>query len=361
MKTISVPLKQNSYKIVIGHKILSELGTCIHHLRLGDHAYIVTNPIIRRFYGTEIWSSLKKGGSKVDIFEVPDGEKSKSVKETFRLIEGIARQDMMAEPFVVALGGGVIGDLGGFVAAVYKRGIPYLQVPTTLLAQIDSAIGGKVGIDLPIGKNLVGSFYQPRLVYSDVACLASLDQRQLRNGLAEAIKYGVIASEGIFSYIESYGHKLLKGNPANLMELVIRCGQIKTDVVSQDEKETKGIRSILNFGHTVGHAIEAAGRYKIYQHGEAIALGMRVAADISNRMGMFSRKNAQRLNGLITAIGLPEKIQKISINEIFKTMRYDKKFRSGKNRFVLATKIGTVRIIQGIPHPIIREAILAYM
>jgi len=196
----------------------------------------------------------------------------------------------------------VIGDLAGYVAASFRRGIPYVQVPTTFLAQIDSAIGGKVGIDLPCGKNLVGAFYQPKLVFSDVACLSTLPVRQVRNGLSEAIKYGIIDDAPLFAFIEKHHKALLKADVKKMTELVERCSRIKAKIVAADEKETKGIRSFLNFGHTLGHAIEAAGGYDRFQHGEAIALGMRMAAEISVRSKLLSASQAERINHLIRRI-----------------------------------------------------------
>ena len=357
MKVINVALKENRYKILIGHNILSQLGPHLKRLKLGTDALIVTNPGINRRYGKKVSASLIRSGFKVKVFQVPQGEKSKSAKGAFELIERIERYSVMKKVFIVALGGGVVGDLAGYVAAAYRRGIPYAQVPTTFLAQIDSAIGGKVGIDLPIGKNLVGAFYQPKLVYTDLMFLSTLDRRQIRNGLAEALKYGVIADLALFSYIERNYQKLLKGDVNTLLYLVVACSRIKTDVVVRDEKETKGIRSILNFGHTVGHAIEAAGRYKAYQHGEAIALGMRVAAEISHALKLLSRKEVIRLNTLLSDVGLPQVIKGVSVPKILSAMSHDKKFESGKNRFVVATKIGKVKLVSGVPASIIKKAI----
>jgi 3-dehydroquinate synthase len=278
-----------------------------------------------------------------------------------RLIEQIAAYDVDKKIFIIALGGGVIGDLTGFVAAIYKRGIPYIQVPTTLLAQIDSAIGGKTAIDLKYGKNLVGAFYHPKLVITDTKVLTTLSRRQIQNGLAEAVKYGVIDDASLFKYIETHYARFLKGDAKVLTHIVERCSRIKARVVSADEKETKGIRTILNFGHTVGHAVEAASRYGQYQHGEAVGLGMRVAAAISCAMGCLKDADADRLNRLITSVGLPQKIEKVKLKDILERMRHDKKFVGSQNRFVLATKIGNVKVVKGIPLDIITAAIQRYM
>lgn len=361
MRTINVSLKNNPYRIAIGHQILPGLGKELRRLRLGSHAIIITNPAVAHRYAGALNASLKRAKIPSKIFLVPEGEKSKSVYEAFKLIDHIAPYAALKKPFIIALGGGVIGDLAGFVAAVYRRGIAYVQVPTTFLAQIDSAIGGKVGIDLKSGKNLVGAFYQPRLVLSDVACLSTLPVRQLRNGLAEAIKYGIIDDPQLFRFIEVNHQKLLRGDVACLSELVVRCSRIKARVVMADEKETKGIRSILNFGHTVGHAIEPSGGYRLYQHGESIALGMRVAAYISVQLGLLSDSDHRRINALIDAVGLPSRLKKIKMADIFKAMRHDKKFLPGQNRFVLATRIGHVKLVTGVSRSVIERAIKSVM
>ena len=361
MKVIPVSLKNHPHNIVVGYGILKQLGGRLKRLSLGKDALIITSPVIHRLHGKKLIASLKRSGFNVKVFLVPDGEKSKSAAEAFKLMEAITRYDVYKKSFIIAFGGGVIGDLAGYVAASYKRGIPYVQVPTTFLAQIDSAIGGKVAIDLPIGKNLVGAFYQPRLIWSDVSLLLTLDKRQIRNGLAEAVKYGVIADKKLFKFLQNHYLKLIKGDRKALSFMVERCGRIKAKVVAADEKETKGIRSILNFGHTLGHAIEAAGGFKTYQHGEAIALGMRIAVDMSVRKKMFSLKEAVAVDKLLTDIGLPQKISsRIRLPAILTHMKHDKKFVAGKTRFVLAQRIGKVKLVDGILGEFIKISIEKY-
>ena len=361
MQTIRVGLKENSYSIIVGNRSLANFAQALKSLSLGRDTVIVTNPLIKRLHGAKLASSLKKKGYSVKFFEVPDGEQSKSATVAFRLIEKIARYDVRRKIFIIAFGGGVIGDLAGYIAAAYKRGVPYIQVPTTLLAQIDSAIGGKVAIDLPVGKNLVGAFYQPKLVYSDTAVLSTLSPRQIRNGLAEAVKYGIISDPSLFNYLEANVAKLLDADPAVFKEVVLRCSRIKAKVVMVDEKETKGIRTILNFGHTAGHAVEAAGRFKTYHHGEAVALGMRVAAGISSGLKLLNPAMARRMNDLLDQIGLPKRIKGVSLTNVMDHMEHDKKFEAGKNRFVLATRIGQVKVIQGVSRSVIIAAIKAWM
>ncbi len=358
---IKVNLREHGYKIIIGQNILSDLGLELKSLNLSGEALVITHPFLKKLYGKVLERSLAAQGFGVKFFEVPEGENSKSAKTYIQLLEKIARHDVNKNIFIIALGGGVVGDLSGFVAATYRRGVPFVQVPTTLLAQIDSAIGGKTAIDLPVGKNLVGAFYQPKLVFSDVALLATLEKRQICNGLSEAVKYGVIADRRLFDYISRNVSKLLNSDAKVLEEIVYQCSRIKAKVVEQDEKETRGLRTILNFGHTVGHAIEAAGKFRIYQHGEAVALGMRVAAELSVRLKFLTAKEESILGSVLNDIGLPEKITGVRLSEILKHMAHDKKFKSGNLRFVLATGLGSVKVVDGISLSDIKFAIKSYL
>jgi len=357
LNTIPVKLKEHSYSIVVGHHILPFLGTHLKKLHLGKDAVVITHPFLRSKYGSVVEQSLKKAGFTLKFIEVPVGEQSKSAHMAFDVIEKIARYDVYKNIFIIALGGGVVGDLAGYVASCYKRGVPYIQIPTTLLAQIDSAIGGKVGVDLPVGKNLVGAIHQPKIVFSDAAVLKTLDRRQIRNGLAEAIKYGIIDDAELFYFIDRNTEKILGLNGPILSRLIVSCSRIKAKVVMKDEKETKGIRTILNFGHTLGHAIEAAGKFKHYQHGEAIALGMRMASEISLKLKLVNEEDVLRINQLISKVGLPEKIKGLKLADILSMMKHDKKFLDGKNRFVLVQKIGKVVVHKDIPQPVIISAV----
>jgi 3-dehydroquinate synthase len=356
MTTIQVKLKDNGYPIVIGNNILKDLPKYLKKLSLGKDAVIISHSLIERLHGRRLAATLTKAGYSVKTFNVPEGEQSKSASCALHLIESIAGYDVNRKIFIIALGGGVIGDLAGFVAAIYKRGIPYIQIPTTLLAQIDSSIGGKTAIDLKYGKNLVGAFYQPQAVIADTKVLSTLNQRQMKNGLAEAIKYGIIKDPQLFRFLENNYGRILKHQPKDVTHMVKRCAQIKAEVVAADEKETKGIRTILNYGHTAGHAIEAAGNFR-YHHGEAVALGMRVAGRISVLKGLLTESIEKRINDLITAVGLPQKIEKISLSKIMDLMSHDKKFIAGRNRFVLASSIGQVKVLDQIPPEMITSAI----
>lgn len=357
MKRIKVHLKERSYDIIIGSNILARLGLCIKKMDLGSSAYIITNPLIYKKYASLLKKALK--GSKIEAkFKlVPDSEKSKSLETAYSVIADLTRYDKKRRIFIIALGGGVIGDLSGFIASIYKRGTPYIQIPTTLLAQVDSSIGGKTAIDLTTGKNLVGAFYQPRLVLSDISLLKSLDIRQMRSGLAEIIKYAAIKDPALFIYLEKHTKDILKRKPSALEFVINRCSSIKADIVSRDEKETKGLRTILNFGHTIGHAIEAASQYKKYNHGEAIAIGMVVACRISEEMGLLDNKTYRRIEFLLKKSGLPVKITRIPLEKIIKAHYHDKKFAGSKNKFVLLQGIGKIRIFKGVPTETIRRAV----
>ncbi|MGE5307605.1 MAG: 3-dehydroquinate synthase [Deltaproteobacteria bacterium] len=349
MKTISVELKDRSYRILVGRQILASLGGHCRRLGLGTDAFCVTNPTVKARYGKRAADSLRKAGFGVETVTVADSEKSKSFAVCSRLLGELARFDRQKRVFIVALGGGVVGDLAGFSAAIYKRGIPYVQVPTTLLAQVDSSIGGKTAVDLPEGKNLAGSFYQPRLVLSDISLLASLDARQISSGMAEAVKYGIISDPVLFSLIEKKG-------AGPLERIVAACSRIKAGIVSRDEREAKGLRVILNFGHTVGHALEAASGYSRYAHGEAVSVGMACACDISVRLGMLDGKAAGRIERVLTRLGLPTSFRGTSPGSLMGPLLRDKKFK-GKNRFVLLRAIGSPEVVEDVPIDLVRDVV----
>ena len=357
MQTIKVNLKEHSYNILIGNNIIGLLGKFINKLGLGCDAYVITNASIKNRYGEILGRTLRGAGLSVKFRLIPDTEKSKSIEMAASVIKDLAAYDRKKRVFIVAFGGGVIGDLTGFIASVYKRGTPYIQVPTTLLAQVDSAIGGKTAVDLVEGKNLIGAFYQPGLVVSEIKFLRSLNPRQLRSGIAEVIKYGIIKDAQLFSYLEKE-YKAISGRQAPALEYIVRrSSEIKAGIVSQDEKEKNGIRTILNFGHTVAHAIETAGGYKGYNHGEAVALGMLVAGDISKALGLIDNKTFLRIEGIIKRYGLPEKIKGVTLRKIIDAHYRDKKFIGEKNRFVLTKGIAKTKIRENIPFAVIKEAL----
>jgi 3-dehydroquinate synthase len=358
MKKIRVPLRDRSYDIVIGRGILKECGRLVKKLRIGDTAVIITNARVARMYGRPLARSLEKSGIAARLETVPDSEKAKSIVVAAGLINRISACGAGRRIFLIALGGGVVGDLTGFVAAVYKRGIPYIQVPTTLLSQVDSAIGGKVAVDLPVAKNLVGAFYQPKLVLSDVSLIRSLPRRQIQSGLAEVIKYGVINDRSLFRFVELNCGKILGGDTAALEHIVARCSAIKALIVSKDELDRKGARMLLNYGHTIGHAVETASSYSgRYNHGEAIAIGMLAASAIAAGLGMISGRDAERIEALVKKAGLPTTIKGLRLPAIYSSHLHDKKFAGKTNRFILPLGIGAARVVKNVPERAIRAAL----
>lgn len=359
MRKICVRLKDRSYDILIGRGLLKRLGLFVKKLGLGRDAVIITNSRILQLYGGDIKRSLLKSGMTIRFETVPNSEKAKSVGVMAALLDRISLYDRNREIFLVALGGGVIGDLTGFVAATYKRGIPYVQVPTTLLAQVDSAIGGKTAIDLSCAKNLAGAIYQPKLVLSDISLLKSLPKRELKNGLAEVIKYGVIKDGALFSFIEKNSGRIMDRDPAALEYIVARSSAIKRSLVEKDEFDKKGVRAILNYGHTLGHAIETASSYSgRYTHGEAVAIGMIAAADIALRSGIVRNiPDIIRLRRLIQSCGLPVKAANVKPSAIWSAQLHDKKHSGRKNKFILPTAIGMADVFECIPEKILKLAI----
>lgn len=357
MQIIKLKLGKRSYSIVVGVNIINTLGKYLLKLNIGQDAYIITNSAIKKRYGNKLKEALNNSGISSRFKVIPDSEKSKSIETAYSVIKDISRYDKKRRIFIIAFGGGVIGDVSGFIASIYKRGVPYIQLPTTLLAQVDSSIGGKTAVDLPQAKNLIGAFYQPRLVFSDIKFLGTLDKRQIRTGLAEVIKYGIIKDKQLFFYLEKNYKDILTYKLASLEYIVSHCSRIKADIVSKDEREEKGIRTILNFGHTAGHAIEAASGYKTYNHGEAISLGMIIAADISRYLGFITGQMLNRIERLIKAVGLPAEIKKLSLPTIINAHYRDKKFIGRKNRFVLIKVIGKTKIVENIPLELIKDAV----
>jgi len=357
MHKIKVNLGKRSYDIIIGKFIIKELSGYLRKLNIGSDAYIITNPLLKARYGAILSRVLLKGGFSCRFKIIPDSEKSKSLENAGCVIKDLAKFDRKRKVFIIAFGGGVVGDLAGFVASVYKRGIAYVQIPTTLLAQVDSAIGGKTAVDLELGKNLVGAFYQPRLVFSEIDFLKTLDRRQIASGIAEVIKYAVIRDKNLFCLLENKYRDVFKNNPAVMEKIIASCSGIKAVIASRDEKEVSGLRTILNFGHTIGHAIESACGYKGYNHGEAVGLGMLVASDLSYSLGFIDKKLALRIGNLIKLYGLPVKLKRIPIHKIIKAYYHDKKFAGRQNKLVLIRGIAKPIVVRNVALDLIKEAI----
>jgi 3-dehydroquinate synthase len=309
-------------------------------------------------YAKPAQQALQQAGFDPTLITVPAGETAKSLKTVQACYDQLAAQRLERKSFIVALGGGVVGDLAGFVAATYLRGIAFVQVPTTLLAQVDSSVGGKVGVNLRAGKNLVGAFYQPRLVLCDLDALATLPQREYRAGLAEVIKYGIIYDAALFRRLERSLPDLLNKEPKTLAAVVARCCEIKAEVVRQDETEG-GVRAILNFGHTIGHALEAISHYGKYLHGEAISIGQVAAAELSARTLGLAPGDVERITDLLRRAGLPTglKLGPAQQEKVFTAMQLDKKVSGGEVKFVLARRIGQSEFGQKVPAALLREVI----
>lgn len=343
MRTINVELheKENrSYPIYIGRGIIDEVGPGLERLGLGGRCALVTNPLVRSILGQRVIKSLEGAGFDVLTVEVRDGEEYKSLTEASAIYDRLIDEKLERSTPIVALGGGVIGDITGFVAATYLRGVPYVQVPTTLLAQVDSSVGGKTAVNHPRGKNLIGAFYQPRAVFMDPDVLRTLDKAELLAGLAEVVKYGVIWDEGFFRSLEENTRGLLAiGDP--LVSAIERSCEIKAEVVSKDETE-KGLRSILNFGHTFAHAIEAVTGYGSFKHGEAVSMGMVMAASFSSELGLCQAQVVSRIENILKGLGLPVAFPDLPPGDVLGAMLLDKKVLSGRMRFVLTKAIGDV-------------------
>lgn len=346
MEIINIKLKKNPYKLHIGYNSFKKLPLLLKDLKLGNFGLVITSPKILTAHKKKIKSVLR--GKNYKIITVADGEKAKSKKSLSKVIEEIIKVDTLnRKVFIICLGGGTVGDLGGFSASIYKRGIPYIQVPTTLLAQIDSSIGGKTAIDLKEAKNILGSFYQPKAVIIDPDFLSTLPNKEIKQGLAEAIKYGIIKNKDFFYFLANNSQKILNLDPIAILKVISVCAKIKATIVAADEKEDKGLRTILNFGHTLAHALESSSQYKKLSHGNAVSLGMLYAAQLSQTLGKCPQDDLEQVTNILKLFSLPTKIKFIFIN-LYKPLTYDKKFISGKIRMVLLNKIGQVEVVEGI-------------
>ena len=342
MKRIPVSLGERSYEIVIGHGILTDLGYAISRLGLGPKEMIVTSATLWPLYGKTAYDSLASSGFDVSVATIRDDEESKSLGTITLIYDKLLESEFDRNSGIVAVGGGVVGDVAGFAAATFMRGIRFVQVPTTLLAQVDSSIGGKTGVNHPKAKNLVGAFHQPTAVWTDVSTLLTLPERELRSGLAEVIKYAIIADRDLFALIEKTGSSFSEASSDTLVDVVSRCCSIKARIVEQDERE-HGVRSILNYGHTVGHALEALTDYAYYTHGEAVGIGMIAAAKISCEINATDSDTVELQENLVEAAGLPTRIDRaIDPHDIVEQLNRDKKRVGGRVRWVLPRTIGEV-------------------
>jgi 3-dehydroquinate synthase len=355
MQKIKVNLPLNNYEIRIGPGLLGNACEALSALGFKGKLVIITNPVIKGLYGDGLQANLEAAGFDVSVLEVSDGEHFKSLEQAGKLYLRLI--DVQAERMtpVLALGGGVIGDLVGFVSATYMRGVPLIQIPTTFLSQVDSSIGGKVAVNHGRLKNNIGAFYQPKMVITDVSTLKTLPEKELINGLAEAIKYGIICDQSLFQIIESKIEQIKCRDEGILTEVICRCAGIKVAIVEKDEKDT-GLRNVLNYGHTIGHAIETVSDFRV-THGQGVSIGMVAAGLISRKMGILSDSDLNRIKSVLIKSDLPVKIPDLDIHELWQALKHDKKKVEGKIRFILPKSIGEVFVCEEVSTTLIEQVL----
>ena len=341
---VAVTTGTQSSAILIGEGVSARLGALLDDRRIGQRRFVVSTPAIWRFHGGHVQRAL---GATDEPILIADGERFKNLQSVGRIYDALIRAGSDRGSAIVAVGGGVIGDTAGFAAATYLRGITLVHVPTTLLAQVDSSIGGKVGVNHPLGKNLIGAFHQPALVVIDPLLLRTLPRREFRSGLYEVVKYGMIASRDLFDRLTANTKAIFARDPAVLEPVIVESCRIKADVVTKDERES-GLRRILNFGHTIGHALEAVTKYRRFRHGEAIAFGMLAAADLAVVRGALAERERQALVQLITKLGPLPPIADLPIPDVMAAVRRDKKVLHGRLHFVIAIEIGATMTVDDV-------------
>ncbi len=358
MRTIHVNLGPRAYDIALTTADLAGLGPFARRVcAKAKSAFVVSDTNVEP-HANRVAELLRQAGLLSAIRIVPAGEESKSLSMTGQLYDSLAALPADRSTLVVAVGGGVVGDLAGFAAATYNRGLPLLMVPTTLLAMVDSSVGGKVGINHPKGKNLIGAFHQPAGVWIDTAFLTTLPDREFRSGLAEVVKYGVILDPEFFTYLEVNATAILSRDPQCLEHIIARSCELKAQVVEQDEREEIGLRAMLNYGHTFAHGFETVGGYGTWLHGEAVAAGMICASRLTERLGRISAELTERQICLLSTFGLPIAAKaEWSIDSLVDVMRRDKKAHAGKMRFVLPTRMGHVELVDDVPENFVREVL----
>ncbi len=354
-EAVTVDLGERSYDIVIGSRTIQKLGIRVKELRPSKVA-IISNETIFPIYKDVVLSSLREYNIEPEVFLIPDGEEYKDSKWVTYLHGELLKARLDRSSVLIALGGGVIGDITGYVASTYMRGIRFVQVPTTLLAQVDSSVGGKTGVNHPLGKNMIGTFYQPSLVMIDIDTLRTLPLREFYAGMAEVIKYGIIVDRDFFDFLIKNRDDIVSHGDS-IIHIIKRSCEIKADVVSKDEREA-GLRAILNFGHTIGHAVETVTEYKRYLHGEGVAIGMVAAANLAVRVGMFDQKGVDVIKKLILLYDLPVDMPgDLAVDEIISAMEIDKKVTSGRLNFILPESIGSVKIVEDVDRAMIKEVL----
>ena len=352
-RRVTVSLDERSYAIRIAPGMLGEIGRCLSSLGVTGKVGVVTNPVVGRLYATGVLRSLRAAGLDASTIVLPEGERAKSMRSVSTILDALIKARFERGSALVALGGGVIGDLTGFAASIYMRGIPFVQVPTTLVAQVDSSVGGKTGVNHPLGKNLIGTFFQPRMVLVDPETLRTLPPRERTAGLAEVIKYGVIADDSFFAYLEQHMDRLLRLEAEPVGHVLARSCEIKASVVAQDERESD-LRRILNYGHTIGHALESLGGYRKLIHGEAVSIGMVQEADLARHLGRCASDVVDRQRVLVRQAGLPDVLPEVTFARLWAAMQHDKKVAQGRVYCVLPERIGRV-VIQPLERDACRQ------
>ena len=352
---VRVELGAASYDIFLGEKLCLALTAFVKEQPFSHKALVVSDENVGKLYGERALGALRAAGLAPELCLVPAGESSKSLAVADEIFTRAIELGLDRRSPVFALGGGVVGDLAGFIAATYMRGVPFVQLPTSLLAQVDSSVGGKVAVNHRLGKNLIGAFYQPAAVFADLASFATLPEREIRTGLGEIVKYGIIYDADFFAWLEEHAAEALCLSPAAALFMVKRSCEIKAAVVSEDEKEG-GLRRILNYGHTIAHAIEKETHYARYNHGEAVAIGSLGAAYISEALGMIDDAAVRRLNNLTERLGLPLRAQGCTVDGLYAAIFHDKKTVDGKVNWVLMEAVGKVCVRSDVPEDVVRAA-----
>jgi 3-dehydroquinate synthase len=356
-KILRVNLGHRSYDIAIGRGLLADSGPFITDRLDCRHAVVITDEHVRAPHGDAVLAGLAASGIRADLLVVPAGEPSKCPAEAERLWNRLVELRADRKTVIVAVGGGVVGDLAGFVAATFARGLAFVQVPTSVIAQVDSSVGGKVGINLPLAKNIVGAFWQPAGVLIDTQVLGTLPEREYRSGLAEVVKYGVILDADFFDYLEQNVAAILQRQPEVLAHLVEQSCRLKSDVVEKDEREETGLRAVLNYGHTFCHAIETVAGYGRFLHGEAVSIGMVCASRLAERLGRIDGSLTRRQRDLLAALGLPVAVAGLDSEALLAAMQRDKKVQHGDLRFVLPSRLGHVELVGQVESSLVRQVL----
>lgn len=353
---VRVNLAERSYRIIIGYDILPGCLAQLREISPSDKVLVISDRTVYDLYGTRLESLLRDNGYEPAPYVIPPGEESKSWDQAGKILEVMLKKNLERKTIVLALGGGVVGDLAGFAAALYRRGVPLIQIPTTLLAQVDSSVGGKVAVNHPLGKNMFGTFYQPAAVWADLDYLETLSIEEWSSGLAEVVKYAVIRDRELFRFLEEHQSRILLKDRRFLPAVIERCCRIKADIVSRDERD-EGLRNILNFGHTFGHALESATMYKKYRHGEAVSIGMAAVFELARLMDLCTEAEGDRVVSLLMGWKLPVKVPAQLVDDILNNLHYDKKASGRQVAFILPQAIGKVLVQGGIPGDLMRAAL----